>query len=80
MHAFEMLINYQERSRIDDQRCDISSFIPKVRPHTCLSGQYNRECTYVCGILRFYAVLQSMFNMPNQRGLPLVTSAVGIQT
>ncbi|XP_034336398.2 rap1 GTPase-activating protein 1 isoform X5 [Magallana gigas] len=29
MHAFEMLINYQERSRIDDQRCDISSFIPK---------------------------------------------------
>ncbi|XP_078336024.1 uncharacterized protein LOC111099157 isoform X3 [Crassostrea virginica] len=29
LHAFEMLINYQERSRIDDQRCDISSFIPK---------------------------------------------------
>ncbi|XP_048770676.1 rap1 GTPase-activating protein 1-like isoform X24 [Ostrea edulis] len=30
LHAFEMLINYQERSRIDDQRCDISSFIPKA--------------------------------------------------
>lgn len=38
MHAFEMLINYQERSRIDDQRCDISSFIPKVRPHTGCQG------------------------------------------
>lgn len=48
-------------------------------PHLSVC-QYNRECTYVCGILGFYAVLQSMFNMPNQRGLPLVTSAVGIQT
>ncbi|XP_062606320.1 rap1 GTPase-activating protein 1-like [Saccostrea cucullata] len=29
LDTFEMLINYQERSRMDDQRCDISSFIPK---------------------------------------------------
>ncbi|XP_061189906.1 rap1 GTPase-activating protein 1-like isoform X3 [Saccostrea echinata] len=29
LDTFEMLINYQERSRMDDQRCDITSFIPK---------------------------------------------------
>ncbi|XP_061189915.1 rap1 GTPase-activating protein 1-like isoform X12 [Saccostrea echinata] len=30
LDTFEMLINYQERSRMDDQRCDITSFIPKA--------------------------------------------------
>lgn len=75
MHAFEMLINYQERSRIDDQRCDISSFIPKVRPHTCLSVSTTEHVQYVCGILRFYAVQYA-----KPEGTASGNLAVGIQT
>lgn len=77
MHAFEMLINYQERSRIDDQRCDISSFIPKVRPHTGCQGITTEPLrTWYLKVFSY----SPMSNTLHQMGLSLVTSAVGFQT